>query len=145
MRMTQEQLDAYIALLKSPILSKRSEPASPGSPSTSSTKSARQKYGNRKTRDAAGVVHDASGELKRWEELKLMERAGAIRSLRRQVPYALVVNGVLICSYTADFVYQDGEATVVEDHKSPITRKLPQFRHKVKLMQALHGIQVREV
>jgi hypothetical protein len=92
-----------------------------------------------------GIVHDGKGECERWQELQLLERGGSIRALRRQVPYALVVNGLLVATYFADFVYLDGEATIVEDHKSPRTRKLKDFRMKVKLMQALHGIQIREV
>lgn len=115
--------------------------ASPAPP----PKARRNKFLNVKTTDAQGIVHDGKGEAQRWQELKLLERGGSIRSLRRQVPYALVVNGVLVATYFADFVYVDGEATIVEDHKSPRTRALKDFRMKVKLMQALHGIQIREV
>jgi hypothetical protein len=103
------------------------------------------KYGNRKVTDAEGNVHDSGKEHRRWCELQLRERAGEITELRRQVPYALVVNGVLVCQYNADFVYRDGAAVVVEDCKSPPTRKLPAYRIKVKLMAACHGIQIREV
>lgn len=105
----------------------------------------RAKFLNVKTTDARGVVHDAKGESQRWEELRLMERAGEITKLRRQVVYALVCNGHLITTYKADFVYEDGAATVVEDRKSPRTRKLESFRHKVKMMHACHGLQIREV
>jgi hypothetical protein len=105
----------------------------------------RPKYGNRKTTDADGITHDSAKEFRRWQELELRARAGDIRSLRRQVPYALVFNGVLICRYIADFVYEDGAATVVEDVKSPATRKLEAYRLKARMMQAIHGIQIREV
>lgn len=110
-----------------------------------SQKAQRTKYGNRKVADAAGNVHDSGKEYRRWQELQLRERAGEVRSLRRQVPYALVVNGVLVCQYVADFVYEEGQATVVEDVKSPPTRAKPDYRIKLKLMQALHGTQIREV
>ena len=105
----------------------------------------RPKYGNRKTTGVDGVVHDSGKEHRRWQVLELRERAGEIRSLRRQVPYALVVNGVLVCQYVADFDYIEGEARIVEDCKSEPTRKLAAFRIKAKLMQAIHGIQIREV
>lgn len=105
----------------------------------------RSKYGNRKTTDASGAVHDSGKEHRRWVELSLRERAGDIKSLRRQVPYALVVNGELVCRYIADAVYVEGAATIVEDCKSPPTRKLESYRIKVKLMSALHGLQVREI
>lgn len=103
------------------------------------------KYGNRKVTDATGAVHDSTKEFRRWQELELLERSGSIRCLRRQVPYALVVEGALIAKYIADFVYVDGEATIVEDVKSPPTRKLEAYRMKVRMMAALHKIQVREV
>jgi hypothetical protein len=106
---------------------------------------AKPKYGNRKVTDGEGNVHDSTKEFNHWEQLRLRERAGEIRSLRRQVPFALVVGGVLVCTYIADFVYEDGAATVVEDCKSPPTRKLAAYSIKRKLMQAIHGIQIREV
>lgn len=34
---------------------------------------------------------------------------------------------------------------VVEDVKSPATRKLPLYRLKAKLMKAIHGIEIREI
>jgi hypothetical protein len=104
------------------------------------------KYLNAKTTDAKGIVHDGKGEAQRWGELELLERAGAITRLRRQIVYAFVGNdGVLITTYKADFDYYDGAAHIVEDHKSPRTRKLAAYRHKVKLMQSHYGIQIREV
>lgn len=109
------------------------------------SKPKRSKYGNVKVTDAAGAVHDSTKEFRRWQVLELRERAGEIRSLRRQVPYALVVDGFLICQYIADFVYVEGEAAIVEDCKSPPTRIKPEYRIKAKLMQAIHKIQIREV
>lgn len=116
------------------------------------TPPARPKYGNRKVTDAEGNVHDSTKEFKRWQELQLRERAGEIRSLRRQVPFALVVGGVLVCTYVADFVYDEGEAKdIVEDTKptgDPKYRKTEayrMFRLKAKLMLGCHQIQIREV
>lgn len=136
MRWTQEQIDAYRARI-------RQTPPEQWAATIAVKKPA--KYLNVKTASADGIVHDAKGECERWEELRLLERAGAIRSLRRQVPFAMVVNGIHICTYVADFDYLEGEARIVEDRKSPRTRKLASFRIKAKLMQALHNIQVREV
>lgn len=77
--------------------------------------------------------------------LEAQERAGQIAELRRQVKFALVVNGIHICDYTADFVWKEGAALVVADTKSVMTRKLPVYRLKYKLMQACHGVQIREL
>jgi hypothetical protein len=103
------------------------------------------KYGNRKT-ELDGVTFDSAKEARRWSELNLLQRAGQIRDLRRQVRYPLKVEGKLICTLVADFAYEDAEGgTVVEDTKSDFTRKLPVWRIKSKLFSALHGFDVREV
>lgn len=90
-----------------------------------------------------GLRFDSKGEAARWGELRLLERAGAIADLRRQVVYPLEVNGVLVAAYVADFVYLEGGETVVEDYKSAATRTAA-YRLKAKLMLACHGIRVRE-
>lgn len=131
MRMTEEQYGAFLARQLGPL----TVPKLPK----------RQKYGNRKYIDAEGRTHDSTKEYRRWCELELREKAGEVSQLRRQVPFACVVNGVLVCQYIADAVYVEGAAMIVEDCKSPPTRAKPEYRLKLKLMQALHGIQIREV
>lgn len=93
-----------------------------------------------------GIRFDSKKEAARWGELKLLERAGEISDLQRQVPFAMKINGVLVCNYVADAVYLDhaGEQ-VIEDTKSPITRKDPVYRLKRKLLAACHGLEVREI
>lgn len=102
-----------------------------------------------------GVVFDSKGELARWEELRLLERAGEIQDLRRQVRYELVVNRVRVGVYVADFEYIQWRslggmrgvpfpplpARVVEDFKGVRT---PAYRLKKKLMLALYGIEILE-
>lgn len=134
MRMTEEQL--------ADLMRKR---GAQSMPTSLMPKAKRSKYGNVKKADAQGNVHDSTKEYREWCDLELRERAGEIRSLRRQVPFALVVNGILVCQYIADFVFEDGAATCVVDAKSPPTRAKPEYRIKLKLMQAIHGIQIREV
>lgn len=129
---TQAALDAHLAQAKR-------------MPAMLVPKAKRNKFLNVKTTDAQGIVHDGKGECQRWGELQLLEKAGAITRLLRQVVYAFVDNGRLITTYKADFDYYDGAAHIVEDHKSPRTRKLASYRHKVKLMQSQYGIQIREV
>ena len=99
------------------------------------------KYRNRKTADG----FDSEKERHVWKMLELRQMCGEIRELQRQVKYALVVNGIHICDYKADYVYLEGERRVVMDCKSVMTRKLPVYRLKFKLMQACHGIQITEV
>lgn len=121
------------------------------------------KYGNHKiTRD--GMTFDSIKEYRRWCELSLLERAGEITDLERQVKYVLIPSlyaqdtmtahgkvkrGKLLereCSYVADFRYtQDGE-TVVEDVKGyKKGQAYALFALKRKLMLYFHGISVKEV
>lgn len=111
----------------------------------------RSKYGAQKT-EFDGLVFDSKHEAMRWRELALLQRAGEISDLRRQVKYILIPAQVdedgkiaeRAVSYVADFVYRDvrsGE-TVVEDAKGMHTRD---YIIKRKLMLYVHGIRVREV
>lgn len=100
------------------------------------------KYRNRVViRD--GVTYHSEKEFNRWCELQLLARAGIISDLRRQVPYELKVNGMLVCKYVADATYraQDGKF-VCEDVKGVRTKE---YVIKSKLMLAIHGIRVLEV
>jgi hypothetical protein len=100
-----------------------------------------RKYRNRETVDG----FDSEKERRVWQDLELRAKAGEITHLRRQVAYPLIVNGQLVASYVADYVWVEGAMTVVADAKSEYTRKLPVYRLKRKLMQACHGIDIQEV
>jgi Protein of unknown function (DUF1064) len=85
--------------------------------------------------DTDGTVFHSVGELRRWKELQLMQRAGEIHSLRRQVSFPLFCGAfpVLIRSgrykngkqamYTADFAYRITAtgAEILEDFKGITT------------------------
>jgi hypothetical protein len=45
------------------------------------------KYGNIKTTTSDGITHDSRKEANRWCELLLLQRAGKIYDLKRQVKY----------------------------------------------------------
>lgn len=108
----------------------------------------KSKYHSRKiTRD--GMVFDSVKEYRRFCELSLLERAGAIRNLKRQVKFELIpsqrVNGKVVersCTYVADFVYQQDGKIVVEDVKGVRTKD---YILKRKMMLFFHGIQIVEV
>jgi hypothetical protein len=102
------------------------------------------KYRNKKC-VVDGIQFDSEKEARRWPLLQEMERQGKIRNLRRQVPFKLEVNDILICLYLADYVYlQDGQQ-VIEDVKSEATRKIRLYVVKKKLMLAIKGIAIKEV
>ena len=102
------------------------------------------KYNNTKIR-VDGRLFDSKAEAARWQELQLLERAGEITELERQVEYELIPKqkGERAVKYIADFRYVDNEGkTVVEDTKGV---KTPVWIIKRKLMLRVHGIRVREV
>lgn len=118
----------------------------------------RSKYKSKKV-TIDGVTFDSKKEANRFRELCLLERAGKITELKRQVKCVLIPaqyepdttgprggvrRGKLIereCSYIADFVYVQGGKLVVEDTKGVRTKD---YIIKRKLMLYLHGIRIKE-
>ena len=98
------------------------------------------KYRNRKTADG----FDSEKERDIWLMLQQRERNGEITQLVRQVKIALVVNSVHVCDFKADYVWYEGERRVIGDCKSKVTKAIPHYRTKFKLMQAL-GMQIEEL
>jgi hypothetical protein len=90
-----------------------------------------------------GIRFSSKKEMYRYNELQLLVKAGEIGDLKLQVKYPLVVNGVQICNYIADFTYTDFRTmhTVVEDVKG---KKVQPYPIKCKLMKACHGIDILE-
>lgn len=88
-----------------------------------------------------GIRFASKKEANRYSELKLLERAGEISNLRRQVRFALIVEGTFIASYVADFVYWEKGYVIVEDVKEQRTRD---YLLKKKLMWAIYKKQIRE-
>jgi len=101
----------------------------------------RSKYRNVRT-TVGGITFASKREAARWQELQLMQKAGAIIGLTRKTRWAIVVNGLLVCEYWPDAEYREGGILVVEDTKG-YRNKL--YALKAKLMQAVHGITIREV
>lgn len=96
---------------------------------------------NAKPQVVDGIRFASKAEAKRDAELQLLARAGQIFALRRQPRYPLIVNGVKVCTYVADWEYVEKAApsgptvTIVEDRKGVQT---PAFKIKWALAKALH-------
>lgn len=104
----------------------------------------RNKYNAVKT-VVDGISFDSKREAARYGELCVLEKSGSISFMMFQPEFPCVVNGKLICKYRADFEYTENGARVTEDVKSKVTAKLPVYRIKKKLVEALHGITITEV
>lgn len=123
----------------------------------------KSKYHSKKV-TVNGETFDSKKEYNRWCELRLLERAGKIRGLQRQVKFELLPAQYRIVatrtgqkrqcveravSYIADFVYkeqlvQDGDfcVTVVEDTKGFRTAD---YILKRKMMLFFHDIRIKEI
>jgi hypothetical protein len=114
------------------------------------------KYKNKKI-EVDGIKFDSKKEAKRYKELKALEQAGKIYSLRMQEKFTLIpaqyeiVNGKRKCvereiTYIADFTYYDDfDDLHVEDTKNPYLRKEPRYVMKRKMMRFFRGIKIEEV
>ena len=97
-----------------------------------------------------GITFDSKKEAARWYQLKIMEKAGAISDLQRQVVFELqpaaVINGRKKprLKYLSDFTYLENGKLVVEDVKSAATKKLSTYRVKLHLMKTIHNIEIKE-
>lgn len=107
-----------------------------------------------------GNTFDSRKEYRRFCELSLLLKAGAITDLHRQVEFELIPTqrepdtigvrgGVkrgkvieLAVKYVADFVYTENGKVIVEDTKGFKTKD---YIIKRKLMLWVHGIKIREV
>lgn len=100
----------------------------------------RQKYGNRKT-TIDNIEFPSKAEASYYCDLKVRERAGEVSNVKMQTPYALTINGRLICTYRDDFSFQDH----VENRFRVVDVKgfaTPVFKLKLKMMKAIHNIDV---
>ena len=112
------------------------------------------KYSNKKA-VYNGILFDSKREQKRYSELLLLQRAGAITNLELQKVFELIPaqyetleNGKKgkclerAVTYRADFYYIENGVPVVEDAKGFRTEV---FKIKKKLMLYVHGIRIKEV
>jgi hypothetical protein len=108
------------------------------------TKKAAKKEGrvkNVRKKVIDGITFDSTKEARRWQDLVLMQKAGQIDGLRRQIPFDISINGVFICIWFADFVYTRDGVEVTEDTKGVRTEV---YRLKRRLVEALYGIVILE-
>jgi len=90
-----------------------------------------------------GITFDSKKEARRYLQLKLLVRAGAITDLELQPKFDLMVNGTKCGFYKADFRYVDVSLNkvIIEDVKG---MKTPVYNLKKKLIKAIYGIEIFE-
>lgn len=119
-----------------------------------------RKYKNKRV-ECDGRVFDSLKEYRRYCQLKLLLKCGAITDLKLQVPFELIpavyedvqkqlktkVKVERRCvqravKYVADFVYMKDGQMIVEDTKGFRTKE---YELKKKMMRALLGTTIREI
>lgn len=112
-------------------------------------KQKKSKYKNEKV-VIDGITFDSKKEGNHYKELKLLERQGLIKDLRRQVKFELQPsykkNGKTIraINYIADFVYFDliKNELIVEDTKGYRTQI---YNLKKKIFEYRYNLEIKEV
>ena len=110
----------------------------------------RSKYRNVPT-IVDGITFDSGKEADRYQELKLLHKAGVIWDLQLQPCFQLFAHAlaggrfVYVGEYSADFQYSTGNSEkVIEDVKSTATLT-EAYRLRKKLAEACHGIRITEI
>lgn len=94
------------------------------------------KYRNTKT-IADGIVFDSLKEATRYQELKLLEKAGIIKKLELQPRIKIVIGGVEVKFDTGRQVYYRGDFRYIQDGKY-VTEDTKGFRTRdYKLKKAM--------
>jgi protein associated with RNAse G/E len=109
---------------------------------TGGAKPRRSKYGAVKT-EIDGIKFDSKKEARVYQQLKLMEKGGAVLYFERQTRYKFEYNNIKICEYRADFLvtFRDGHREIW-DAKGVRTKE---YIIKKKMMKAFFNIGIVEV
>lgn len=100
-------------------------------------KKKKKKFNNEIVRDHEGKkVADSKKEYADGADLLWLVRGGYIRDLQTQVNFPLVIGGIHICVYRADFVFRDSaDIRTIFETKGEKTRE---YIIKRNLMRALY-------
>jgi hypothetical protein len=107
------------------------------------------KYGNIKV-EYDGQKFDSQKEAYRWCELQLLQKAGEISELQRQVKFELqpafyhAGHKLRPIIYVCDFFYKEKDKYIIEDVKSPATKNNGVYKLKKKMM-LYRGYEIREM
>lgn len=97
------------------------------------------------TETADGQKFKSELEANFYNRMWVLQRAGEVQTIEREVRYELVVNGVFVAAYLLDFriTYTGGRIRFIDCKSQPT--KTPLYMMKKKLMLALYGIEIEEV
>ena len=108
------------------------------------------KHKNKKV-NLFGLSFDSKKEASRYLILKQYQENGLIKNLELQKTFSLIPAVILngrrkpAIRYVCDFYYEMDGKPVIEDVKSPVTRKLSTYRIKAHLMKHIFNIDIKEI
>jgi hypothetical protein len=97
-------------------------------------------------------VFDSKAELKRWYELRLLERAGEIKHLDRQYTFSMAYDGRPVkirskgfpngrpCFYTVDFTYFTAAGVAIYEEYKAWDTEVSRLRRAV--IEAMYNIEI---
>jgi len=101
-----------------------------------------------KKAEVDGIIFHSKSEARRYCELKILLKNGAIKNLELQKTYVLIPPQKLstgkierAIKYIADFVYEMNGQVICEDRKGV---KTPHYVDKRKMMKWFHNVEILE-
>lgn len=109
----------------------------------------KKKY-NAEGRHVGGQWCASEAEAVRYEQLLVMEQDGLVEKLECQPRYPIVINGVKVCDYVADFKFIWHGPEVLDPRGMPVVEEVkgletPAWKLKCKLVKAIYGLDIRVI
>lgn len=93
-----------------------------------------------------GVKFDSKRERDQYIKYLHQQSIGEILSIKLQPRFDIIINGKFCGFYKADFEIELADKSIqVIDVKSEMTRKLPVYRLKKKMIKAIYNIDIVEI
>ena len=89
-----------------------------------------------------GIRFASQKEYRRYLDLLMLERGGAIRGLELQPRFDIRIEGKFCGFYKADFAYFERNKRVIEDVKG---MKTPVYNLKKKIIEAMYNVEIVEI
>lgn len=109
-----------------------------------------QKYRNKKTK-IDGYTFDSKLEAKRYQELKLMQKAGVIKELELQPSFEIIPTvrykgkTYRVTVYKADFSYRDQEGNLIVEDTKGFETDVYKLKRKLFILKYGDQLEFKEI
>lgn len=87
----------------------------------------------------------STGEFTAYMHRRMRERAGEITDLRAHPAFPLVINGIRVGRYHADWMFRENGRLVIEEFKGSKAHQTRDSSLRRKVAQALYGVEIQVV